>query len=53
LEFRLYLKFEKERTRAARDLLAQPEFEPDTRRRYIPPIGLTSMTSMVDCGICR
>jgi len=21
--------------------------------RYIPPIGLTSMTSMVDCGICR
>jgi trans-aconitate 2-methyltransferase len=25
----LYLKFEKERTRAARDLLAQPEFEPD------------------------
>jgi hypothetical protein len=24
-----------------------------TRRRYIPPIALTSMTSMVDCGICR
>ena len=24
-----------------------------TRRRYMPPIGLTSMTPMVDCGICR